>query len=62
VLSLPQLHLPIEVHSANKRISPMRVFIAACIAAAIIAVCAVVVLNRLQETVDVAFTTSAVRN
>jgi len=50
------------VHSANKRISPMRVFIAACIAAAIIAVCAVVVLNRLQETVDVAFTTSAVRN
>jgi len=27
----------------------------------VIAVCAVVVLNRLQEPVDVAFTTSAVR-
>ncbi len=39
----------------------MRAFIAACIAAAVIAVGAVVVLNRLQEPVDVAFTTSAVR-
>jgi hypothetical protein len=39
----------------------MRAFIAACIAAAVIAVCAVVVLNRVQEPVDVAFTTSAVR-
>jgi hypothetical protein len=39
----------------------MRVFIAACLAAAVIAVCAVVVLNRLQEPVDVAFTSSAVR-
>jgi hypothetical protein len=39
----------------------MRVFIAACIAAAIIAICAVVVLNQFQEPVNVAFTTSAVR-
>ena len=39
----------------------MRAFIAACIAAAVIAVCAVVVLNRVQEPVDVAFTPSAVR-
>jgi hypothetical protein len=39
----------------------MRAFIAACLAAAVIAVCAVVVLNYVQEPVDVAFTTSAVR-
>jgi hypothetical protein len=39
----------------------MRAFIAACLAAAVIAVCAVVVLNQVQEPVDVAFTTSAVR-
>ena len=39
----------------------MRAFIAACIVAAVIVVCAVVVLNRVQEPVDVAFTTSAVR-
>jgi hypothetical protein len=39
----------------------MRVFIAACIAAAIIAICAVVVLNQFQEPVNVAFTTSTVR-
>jgi len=39
----------------------MRAFIAACIAAAVVAVCAVVVLNRLHEPGDVAFTTSAVR-
>ncbi|HEY6995120.1 MAG TPA: hypothetical protein VH397_15525 [Xanthobacteraceae bacterium] len=39
----------------------MRAFIVACIAAAVIAIGAVVVLNRVQEPVDVAFTTSAVR-
>jgi hypothetical protein len=39
----------------------MRAFIAACIAAAVLAVCAVVVLNRFQEPVDVGYTTSAVR-
>ena len=39
----------------------MRAFIVACIAALVIAVCAVVVLNRVQEPVDVAFATSAVR-
>ncbi len=39
----------------------MRAFLVACIAAAVIAICAVVVLNRVQEPVDVAFTTSAVR-
>jgi riboflavin transporter FmnP len=41
--------------------SPMRTFIVACLAAAVIAVCAVVVLNHFQEPVNVAFTTSAVR-
>jgi hypothetical protein len=39
----------------------MRAFIVACIAAAVIAICAVVVLNSVQESVNVAFTTSAVR-
>jgi hypothetical protein len=39
----------------------MRTFLVACVAAAVIAICAVVVLNRVQEPVDVAFTTSAVR-
>jgi hypothetical protein len=39
----------------------MRTFVVACIAAAVIAVCAVLVLNRIQEPVSVAFTTSAVR-
>jgi hypothetical protein len=39
----------------------MRAFIVACIAAVVIAVCAVVVLNSVQEPVNVAFTTSAVR-
>jgi hypothetical protein len=39
----------------------MRTFIVACIVAAVLAVCAVAVLNRIQEPVDVAFTTSAVR-
>ena len=39
----------------------MRTFIVACIAAVVIAVCAVVVLNSFQEPVDVAFATSAVR-
>jgi hypothetical protein len=39
----------------------MRAFIVACITAAVIAVCAVIALNRIQEPVNVAFTTSAVR-
>lgn len=39
----------------------MRAFIVACIAAVVIAICAVVVLNSFQEPVNVAFTTSAVR-
>jgi hypothetical protein len=39
----------------------MPAFIIACIAAAVIAVCAVVVLNRVQKPVDVAYATSAVR-
>jgi hypothetical protein len=39
----------------------MRTFIVACVAAVVIAVCAVVVLNRVQEPVDVAFATSAAR-
>ena len=39
----------------------MKTFIIACIAAAVLAVCAVVVLNSVQKPVDVAYTTSAVR-
>ena len=39
----------------------MKAFIVACIAAAVIAVGAVVVLNGIQKPVDVAFTTSGVR-
>ena len=39
----------------------MRTFILACVGAVVIAVCAVVALNRVQEPVDVAFATSAVR-
>jgi hypothetical protein len=50
-----------KAHAPSEGFSPMRAFIGACIAAAVIAVCAVVVLNRVQEPVDVAFTTSAVR-
>jgi hypothetical protein len=39
----------------------MRAFLAACVAAALIALCAVVVLNRVQKPVETAFSTSAVR-
>jgi hypothetical protein len=39
----------------------MKTFIVACIAAAVIAVGAVVVLNEIQKPVGVVFTTSAVR-
>jgi hypothetical protein len=39
----------------------MPTFIVACVVAAVLAVCAVVVLNGIQEPVNVAFTTSAVR-
>jgi hypothetical protein len=39
----------------------MPTFIIACIVAAVLAVCAVAVLNGIQEPVNVAFTTSAVR-
>ncbi len=39
----------------------MRAFLVACVVAAVVAVCAVVVLNSIQEPVNVAFTTSAVR-
>jgi len=39
----------------------MKAFIIACIAAAVLAICAVAVLNGIQEPVSVAFTTSAVR-
>jgi hypothetical protein len=39
----------------------MRVFIAACIAAAVIAVIAALALNTIQKPADVAFSTSAVR-
>jgi hypothetical protein len=39
----------------------MRVFVVACIAAAVIALIAVGVLNHYQEPVQVAFSTSGVR-
>jgi len=39
----------------------MRAFVAACLAAALIAISAVVVLNRIQKPVETAFATSAVR-
>jgi hypothetical protein len=39
----------------------MRAFVVACIAAAVIAVAAVVVLNGIQKPVEVAFQTSGVR-
>jgi hypothetical protein len=39
----------------------MKVFLVACVAAAIVAIVAAVILDQVQEPVDVAFTTSAVR-
>jgi hypothetical protein len=39
----------------------MKIFSIACIAAALLAIAAVVVLSKIQEPVSVAFTTSAVR-
>jgi hypothetical protein len=39
----------------------MRTFLVACLAAAVIAICAVVVLNEFQKPVETAFATSAVR-
>jgi energy-converting hydrogenase Eha subunit A len=39
----------------------MKVFLAACISAVIIAIIAAFVLNSIQEPADKAFTTSAVR-
>jgi hypothetical protein len=39
----------------------MRTFLVACLAAAVIAICSVVVLNKFQKPVDTAFATSAVR-
>jgi hypothetical protein len=44
-----------------RRKSHMRVFVVACIAAAVIALIAVAVLNHYQEPVQVAFSTSGVR-
>jgi len=39
----------------------MRVFVTACIAAAVIAIVAALALNSIQEPASVAFSTSAVR-
>ena len=39
----------------------MRTFPVACLAAAVIAICAVVVVNKFQKPVETAFATSAVR-
>jgi hypothetical protein len=43
------------------RVDPMRAFLVGCLAAAVIAICAVGVLNMIQEPVTTAFSTSAVR-
>jgi len=40
---------------------PMKIFLSACVAAAIVAVVAAVILNHVQEPADVAFATSATR-
>jgi hypothetical protein len=45
----------------KKGASGMKVFITACIVAAVIAIIGGFVLNSIQEPVDKAFTTSAVR-
>ena len=39
----------------------MKAFVIACIAAAVVAVCGVAVLNGVQKPVDVAYATSGVR-
>jgi hypothetical protein len=39
----------------------MKAFVIACIAAAVVAVCGVAVLNGIQKPVDVAYATSGVR-
>jgi hypothetical protein len=39
----------------------MRVFIYACLAAVVIALCSVIILNRVQKPVETAFSTSGVR-
>ncbi len=39
----------------------MKAFIVACIAAAALAICAVLVLNGIQKPADVAFSTESVR-
>jgi hypothetical protein len=39
----------------------MRAFLVACLASAVIAICAVAVLNGIQKPVERAFSTSAVR-
>jgi hypothetical protein len=44
-----------------KRRIHMRVFIYACLAAVVIALCSVIILNRVQKPVETAFSTSGVR-
>jgi hypothetical protein len=56
-----------ETHNQTKRRDesrgnqPVKIFIVACIAAAVIALGAVVVLNSIQEPVTVAYSTTGVR-
>jgi len=52
------VRLLISTHRARRT---MKIFFAACIAAALIAIGGVAVLSGIQEPVSVAFTTSAVR-
>jgi hypothetical protein len=46
---------------AYERNQPVKIFVVACIAAAVIALGAVVVLNSIQKPVETAYTTSSVR-
>ncbi len=47
--------------AVHESVTHMRIFVIACIAAAVIATGAAVVLYQFQESVAVAFTTSAAR-
>jgi hypothetical protein len=48
-------------HALPESMTNMRIFVVACVAAAVIAIGAAVVLHNFQEPVAVAFTTSAAR-
>jgi hypothetical protein len=51
----------IKQNAESRGNQPVKIFIVACVAAAVIALGAVVVLNSIQEPVTVAYSTNAVR-